>query len=120
VLLVLLVAVICSLSLATVPRGDQWSLSAVARAAQEGRIERIVVTSTNELHITLDDGSTVISNKDPDGTALDQLQDLGMTEEQLSQIEWEVGGEPGAILTALVYVLPLLITVERVMNFAVS
>jgi ATP-dependent Zn protease len=111
VLFILLAAFICGLSLARAPRGDEWTLSAVAEAAREGRIERIVVTSTDELHITLDDGSTVFSTKDPNGTALDQLQDLGVTEEQLSQIEWEIEGEPSAILTAVVYVLPLLITV---------
>lgn len=111
VLLIALVAFICGLSLARGPSGDQWTLSAVAEAAREGRIERIVVTNTDELRITLDDGSTVTSTKDPNGTALDQLQDLGVTEDQLSQIEWEIEGQPSAILTASVYVLPLLVMV---------
>jgi hypothetical protein len=89
------------------------SLSAVAEAAQEGRIERLVVTTTDRLYVTLDDGRTVTSRKEPGGTALEQFQALGVTTEQLSQIEWEVEREPAlqSIITGCIYILPLLVVV---------
>jgi ATP-dependent Zn protease len=90
---------------------ERWSLSAAAEAAKEGRIQRIDVMNTNQLYVTLEDGRTVVSNKDPDGTALEQLSVLGVTSEELAQIEWDTGFESDwrDILTVLSYLLPMMV-----------
>jgi hypothetical protein len=73
----------------------RWSLTQVAEAAHEGHIERIVVaTNAEDLEITLDDGTAVISSKDPNSTVFDQLTMLGVTSEELAAIEWETDAIP--------------------------
>jgi ATP-dependent Zn protease len=93
-------------------KAARWSLTQVAEAARDGRIERIVVsTNTEELQITLNDGTTVLSNKDSGGTALEQLNMLGVTPDELAAIEWEAGAirNWSTILTALVTFVTMIV-----------
>jgi len=88
---------------------EEWSLTKVAEAAKEGSIERIVVMSnTDELRITLEDGTTVHSSKDTGDTALAQLSMLGVTSDELAAIEWEAGADDdwATVFTALGTLLP--------------
>jgi hypothetical protein len=82
---------------------DQWSLTEVAEVAKQGRIQRIVVTGAEILEVTLTDGKLVISSKDPSSTAIDQLATLGVTQNQLRQIQWE--GNSGNRSSSLANVL---------------
>jgi len=90
---------------------DPWSLSDVAAAARRGDIRQIVVTDTNEMTITLRDGRTAISSKDPTQPAPEQLLALGVTPEQLAQIEWinKKSANWQSIFSALIYLLPLVV-----------
>ncbi len=110
-LIILAVAVILLGAFARQPNPDVWSLSQVADAAKAGQVAKIVVTDTDQLKITLKDGKTAVSSKDPTTPAPQQLTELGVTSEQLSQIEWvnEKTTNWQSILTALVYLLPLVI-----------
>jgi cell division protease FtsH len=110
-LIILAVAVIILGAFAKNDNPDEWTLSQVAAAARDGRIQRVVVTDTDRLDITLTDGSKAQSNKDPNGTAPQQLAELGVTPEQLAKIEWvnQKATNWQGVITALVYLLPLVI-----------
>ncbi|HEC22930.1 MAG TPA: ATP-dependent zinc metalloprotease FtsH [Chloroflexi bacterium] len=113
-LIIFAVAVIIWGAFARSENPDEWSISDVAVAAKEGQIQKIVVTDTGQLRITLVDGRTAISTKDPDGgSAPEQLAQLGVTDEQLAAIEWvnERTTNWQGIITALMYLLPLVVVV---------
>ncbi len=110
-LIILAVAVIMLAAFARNETPDSWSLTDVAAAARRGDIRQIVVTDTNEMTITLRDGRTAVSSKDPTLPAPEQLLALGVTPEQLAQIEWinKKSANWQSIFSALIYLLPLVI-----------
>jgi hypothetical protein len=89
---------------------SQWSLTQVAEAAQEGRIEGIVETSNGGLQVHLDDGSIVYSRKGPGDTVAEQLSMLGVSSDELSVIEWETDSDTvWKSIVAVLVVSPVLI-----------
>ncbi len=112
-LFILAVGVIIMAALARNDNPDEWAISDVASAAREGQIEKIVVSDTNQLVITLADGSTAVATKDPTSTAPEQLAALGVSPDELADIEWvnQKTTNWQSIITALMYLLPLLIVV---------
>ncbi len=88
---------------------DLWSLTEVAEAARKGDIETIVVSDTDQMRITLRDGRTVNSSKESSSTAIEQLLALGVSSEELSQIEWitEKATNWQSFFTILLTLLPL-------------
>jgi cell division protease FtsH len=112
-LIIFAVAVIIWGALANQENPDKWAISEVAAAAKDGQIEKIVIDDSDELNISLKDGSQAVSNKDPSSTAQEQLAELGVLTEQLAQIEWVYQKTTNwqSILSVLVYLLPLGIVV---------
>ena len=85
-----------------------WSLTRVAKAAQGGQIARIDVGSSDTMVITLTDGSRAYSVKDPASPAPEQLRTLGVSPDQLEEIEWSSTDNWNDIVTILIYLLPLI------------
>ncbi len=110
-LIILAVAVIILGAFARQDNPDEMPISEVAQAAREGRIAEIVVSDNDQMRITLTNGSPAISSKEPDSTATEQLLALGVTPEQLAEIKiiHEKSTNWQSIITALVYLLPLVI-----------
>jgi len=112
-LFVLAVGVIIMAALARNPNTDQWTMTQVAEAARAGSIEKIQVSDTNDLEIHLENDEVHKALKDPNSSAPEQLLDLGITSDQLAEIEWVYIRTTNwqTIITALMYLLPLLIVV---------
>ncbi len=112
-LIIFAVAVIIWGALANQENPDKWAISEVAIAAKEGNIEKIVINDSDELNISLKDGTQAVSTKDPSSTAQEQIAELGVSTEQLAGIEWVYQKTTNwqSILSVLVYLLPLGIVV---------
>ncbi len=94
---------------------DSLSINQVAADIQAGKVKRISVDE-NKLIVIYADGEKEISkesNKDANDTLVQQLLDLGVTQEQLSPERIKVEIKPPnswmGILTIMGYVLPFLI-----------
>lgn len=92
---------------------EEWSMTDVAVAAAEGRIEEIRVSDSNNLTVLLTNEETVTATKDPGATAPQQLAELGVTTEELADIEWvnEQAANWDGIFMIAMWILPLLIVV---------
>src|SRR5690349_7330599 len=92
---------------------DEMNMTDVATAAKEGQVDKIQVRDTNDMTITMKNGDIKQAIKDPTSTAPEQLIELGVTPEELTAIEWVNQRAPNwqGIVTALMYLLPLLIVV---------
>ena len=83
-------------------------ISKVASAASEGRIAKITV-SGDELAITFTNNEEATAFKESGSSTPEQLAALGVSTEQLSEIEWRVM-RPRDLeiwLSMLTYILPL-------------
>jgi cell division protease FtsH len=91
----------------------EWGISKVAEAAREGTIKEIVVLNSEEISITLKDGTDAKASIDPNSTAPEQLSALGVTEQQLGDINWDYKKAVNlqTILTALFTFLPFIIVI---------
>ncbi|MBN1426958.1 MAG: ATP-dependent zinc metalloprotease FtsH [Anaerolineae bacterium] len=97
------------------PKEDivQWKISQVAEAAREGNIKDIVVVDSDEVAVTLNDGTIAKASIDPNSSVVEQLTDLGATSEQLKDINldhrkalnWQT------VMTALLTFLPFIIVI---------
>ncbi len=94
------------------PRQETIDITALASEVKAGQIERITVEQDGlTLRVTRKDGSEVLSRKEPNVTVPDILLNLGVTQEQLTQVIYQVE-EPrpwGDWLTILGSLLPLLL-----------
>ncbi len=87
-LIIIAIAVIILGFFARQENPDEWPISKVAEAAREERIEKIVVDDADLMDISLTDGSRAVSHKAPDSSAYEQLEILGVSRDQLGEIEW--------------------------------
>ncbi len=95
------------------PRPEVLTLSEVAAAIEEGRVESISVMD-DRLEITLTDGVVAISSKEPGVPAPEQLAGLGVSEEAIASVQWDYQqrSELADLLPmALMYGLPLIFIV---------
>ena len=86
------------------------TFSELASAIREGRVEAISV-SDNDLTIVMTNKQINVSRKDPSSSAEEQLLARGVTEEQLSRVEWlnERPSDWTSWIAALGYMLPLVL-----------
>ena len=95
------------------PRPEVLTLSEVAAAIEEGRVESISVMD-DRLEITLTDGVVAISSKEPGVPAPEQLAGLGVSDEAIASVQWDYQqrSELADLLPmALMYGLPLIFIV---------
>ena len=111
-LIVLAVGVIFLAALARNESPAEWTISEVAAAARNGEIERIVVEDNDNMEITLKgDEETKLATKDSTSTAPEQLAALGVSTDQLSEIEWvnQRTANWQGVVQILGFLLPLVI-----------
>lgn len=93
------------------------TINQVAQAVQDGKVARIVIETDDRFRVVYQNGAEdgVESRKEPNATLVDQLISLGVTPDKLTPqsvvIEVSKPSLWGAVLTSLVYVLPLIFMV---------
>ena len=82
----------------------------VAEEATAGNVKSITVRG-NTLEVDRFRGSTIVTRKDPNVTAVEMLRNLGVPEERLRAIEWRVENQSqwGGLIQAMGTFLPLLL-----------
>ena len=68
-LLILIAIAVIVLTLIKPAPNTDWPISKVVSEAKAGQIDKITVTDDDKLHITLTNGDTALSTKDPTSTA---------------------------------------------------
>ncbi len=90
------------------------TINELAQSVSSGQVAKII-TSENELQITYTDGSQKLSQKEPNGTLVDQLLALGVTSDQLLSDKIKIDIKPPSqwlgVFTALGYILPAILLV---------
>ena len=89
---------------------EQVSLQAFAIEVQAGQAERLTVQG-DELTLERADGSKIESRKESSTSAIETLQQLGVTQAALQEIEIEIEGEGsgfGTILALVIGLAPIL------------
>jgi cell division protease FtsH len=91
------------------PQTDTLTLQALATEIKEGAIAKISITD-NLLEIERADGSLAISHKEYVSSLVETLSNLGVTQEQLAEVEIEVVPASGLAdwLGILSWILPLI------------
>ncbi len=89
---------------------DVMSLQVLAAEIKDGKIAKISVDG-NTLDIEQESGGQAISYKEADASLVSTLSNLGVSQEQLSQVEIEVAAPSGLLnwLGILSWVLPLIL-----------
>lgn len=115
-LIILAVAVIILGAFARQDSPTSLPISEVAQAIREGRVAEIVISDNDQIRLTMVNGNTAVSSKEPTGTATEQLMALGVSSEQLAAIKitHEKATNWQGILTGLVYLLPLAIVLGAI------
>ena len=110
-LIIVAVAVIVLGAFSQRENPDEWPLSRVAEAVREGDVAKMVARDNDQVVVTLTDGTTRLSEKEVGTPLLDQLQAFGVTPEHLTNVEVvsEKTTNWSGILTALIYLVPLVI-----------
>lgn len=92
---------------------EEVALSEVARLAQSGEIKSITVNN-QDLSIEKNDGATLESKKEADGTLVEVLATYGVEKEKLATIEMKVVTDTGVgffLLSILPILLPIILIV---------
>ncbi len=71
----------------------ELSLDALVEKIHQGKVSQITVRSDNTLAITLKDGSTLASRKDPNESIIKTLRNMGVTPEELRTITIDIKSE---------------------------
>ncbi len=107
IILVLIVTVLAFQFRASAPQLERLYINQLADALKRGDVSRLVVDETN-VEVVFKDGAIALTQKDRSRTLVDQLLELGVTEEMLSsdRVEIEVRAS-GLISTS--NLVPLLV-----------
>jgi cell division protease FtsH len=95
----------------TSQRIDEIGFTELVNRIETDRVRQIQVTG-NEMLITLADGQRVMVYKSPEATALEQLMQLGVSQDRLEQIRWdfqEPSNLPSLGFNLLTAFLPILL-----------
>jgi cell division protease FtsH len=113
-ILLLIIAVLIIQFRAGTPQPEQLYFNQVADAVKKGEVTRIVVDDDN-LEVIYRDGHSALSRKEPSDSVIQQLLDLGVTQDQLSpdnvQLEIKQPSDWNTVLTLATYLLPGLLVV---------
>jgi cell division protease FtsH len=110
VLLVMIAAFLYAMFFNQTETSDTVHITRVAELAQNGQIQKVTVLE-DTLEIVLNDGTTLISRKEPGLGALETLERLGVSKDNLGRIKVEVAAPSwwGGWLTILSALLPLIL-----------
>ncbi len=86
----------------------------LAAKIKAGEVARIVVDE-NDLEVIYHDGTVGVSRKEPTKTTVEQLKDLGVTDEELTlrnvELEIKEPSDLGTVISLVTYILPALLVV---------
>jgi cell division protease FtsH len=110
VLLVMIAAFLYAMFFNQTESSDTVHITRVAELAQSGQIQKVTVQE-DMLDIVLNDGTTLTSRKEPGLGALETLERLGVSKDNLGKIKVEVAAPSwwGGWLTILSALLPLIL-----------
>jgi cell division protease FtsH len=113
-ILLLIIAVLIIQFRAGTPQPERLYFNQVADAVKKGLVTRIVVDDSN-LEVIYRDGHSALSRSEPSDSVIQQLIDLGVTQEQLSpdnvQLEIKQPSDWNTVLSLVTYLLPGLLVV---------
>jgi cell division protease FtsH len=113
-ILLLIIAVLIIQFRAGSPQPERLYFNQVADAIKKGEVTRIVVDDNN-IEVIYRDGHSALSRKEPSDSVIQQLLDLGVTQDQLSpsnvQIEIKQPSDWNTVLSLVTYLLPGLLVV---------
>ncbi len=86
----------------------------LAAKIKAGEVARIIVDE-NDLEVVYRDGTRGVSRKEPTKTTVEQLKDLGVTNEELAlrnvELEIKEPSDLGTVISLVTYILPALLVV---------
>jgi cell division protease FtsH len=113
-ILLLIIAVLIIQFRAGTPQPERLYFNQVADAVKKGEVTRIVVDDNN-IEVIYRDGHSALSRKEPSDSVIQQLLDLGVTQDQLSpsnvQLEIKQPSDWNTVLSLVTYLLPGLLVV---------
>src|SRR3990172_2216601 len=113
-ILLLIIAVLIIQFRAGSPQPERLYFNQVAEAVKKGEVTRVVVDDNN-IEVVYSDGHSALSRKEPSDSAIQQLLDLGVTQDQLSpdnlQLEIKQPSDWNTVLSLVTYLLPGLLVV---------
>ena len=113
-ILLLIIAVLIIQFRAGSPQPERLYFNQVAEAVKKGEVTRVVVDDNN-IEVVYRDGHSALSRKEPSDSAIQQLLDLGVTQDQLSpdnlQLEIKQPSDWNTVLSLVTYLLPGLLVV---------
>lgn len=89
---------------------QSMTISQVAENIKQGKVKEIAVQSDDSFNITMKDGTTGVSHKDPTASLVSQMLDLGVTQDELTAVGVDIKppSQWSGILSSLLYILPVL------------
>jgi cell division protease FtsH len=110
----LIIAVLIIQFRAGTPQPERLYFNQVADAVKKGEVTRIVVDDNN-IEVIYRDGHSALSRKEPSDSVIQQMIDLGVTQDQLSpdnvQLEIKQPSDWNTVLSLVTYLLPGLLVV---------
>jgi cell division protease FtsH len=93
---------------------ERLAFNEAAAKIRSGEVVRVVVDD-NELELIFQDGTNAFSRKEPTKTTVEQLKDLGVTEQDLAAsniaLEIKEPSDLGTVISLITYILPALLVV---------
>jgi cell division protease FtsH len=114
VILIMVVAVLIYQFRSGSTQPERLPFNEAAAKIRSGEIVRVVVDD-NELELIFEDGTSAFSRKEPTKTTVEQLKDLGVSEQDLAAsniaLEIKEPSDLGTVISLVTYILPALLVV---------
>jgi cell division protease FtsH len=114
IILIMVVAVLIYQFRSGSTQPDRLPFNEAAAKIRSGEVVRVVVDD-NELELIFEDGTNAFSRKEPTKTTVEQLKDLGVTEQDLAAsniaLEIKEPSDLGTVISLITYILPALLVV---------
>jgi cell division protease FtsH len=114
IILIMVVAVLIYQFRSGSTQPERLAFNEAAAKIRSGEVVRVVVDD-NELELIFQDGTNAFSRKEPTKTTVEQLKDLGVTEQDLAAsniaLEIKEPSDLGTVISLITYILPALLVV---------
>jgi cell division protease FtsH len=114
IILIMVVAVLIYQFRSGSTQPERLAFNEAAAKIRSGEVVRVVVDD-NELELIFQDGTSAFSRKEPTKTTVEQLKDLGVTEQDLAAsniaLEIKEPSDLGTVISLVTYILPALLVV---------
>jgi len=114
IILIMVVAVLIYQFRSGSTQPERLPFNEAASKIRSGDVVRVVVDG-DELELIFEDGTNAFSRKEPTKTTVEQLKDLGVTEQDLAAssiaLEIKEPSDLGTVISLITYILPALLVV---------